>query len=127
MTRADVLDEFTRWSGYPSEPRELHTQWYSTDDMADEIVQLREQLAAVEAERDFEAKLHQHTQQKHAHALRERDRAKRILAALREPSEAVVNALRKHIGIYSLTTAAEFTDAFTAAVAAAEREVNNDN
>jgi hypothetical protein len=47
----------------------------------------------------------------------------RILAALREPSEAVLLAARKHIVSMGVTTMRDTQDVIRAAVAAAEREV----
>ena len=53
MTRDEVFQEFTRWTGWPNTTRTIHqTHWYDTDAMADDIVRLRDRLAAVEAERD---------------------------------------------------------------------------
>jgi hypothetical protein len=50
-------------------------------------------------------------------------RAERILAALREPSENVNDAMRLHIYSYRLTTMRDVNDGLRAAVAAAEKEV----
>jgi hypothetical protein len=52
------------------------------------------------------------------------DRLRRILAALRNPSDLMVDALREQI--YNLSCFDEALKAIRVAVAAAEQEVSND-
>jgi len=53
-------------------------------------------------------------------------RAERILAALQEPSENVIEAMRMHIYSYRLTTMRDVNDGLRAAVAAAEQETSTE-
>lgn len=138
--------------------REMHEGLYETcdvlDAMADEIVRLSERLAAVEAERDeptYVPEGHQSQAERElVVALRtiqrvsvERDAAFRILAALREPSDGVVEkaastmhdasepdgdcriAWEDCIPWYHITRRKMATAAIRAAVDAAEQVVHN--
>ncbi len=93
MTREDVLKEFGI------------DQW---DAMADEIVRLREIVERTEWERE---QAWQVTQQQ-----------ERILAALREPSEAVIEAALNECPGNFPADDSDVRDSIRAAVAAAEKE-----
>ena len=83
--------EFARWDVYPAPPPPDALVWWDTNAMADEIVRQRQRA----------------------------DRAERILAALREPSDEVVDA--------AMDAFVDWTDirhGIRAAIAAAEREVD---
>lgn len=147
MTREDVLKEFeyTRIDLIALE-NEPYTAWHE-DLMADEIVRLREalkhetqwadagidstefwqkqrddlaaKLAAVEAERDA---LRDELTQQSITLSAEHQRAERILAALREPSEAALKAACVAVVDSNCT----LRDVIIAAVAAAEQEVQGE-
>ena len=110
MTREEVLKEYayTRIDNdliaWENEP---YTAWH-TDAMADEIVRLRTQLAELNADRDLTFRIAEHNGQ-------EAIKANAILAALREPSEAVLLAAARF----------DTLEGLRAAVAAAEREVES--
>ena len=122
MTRDEVLEEFRSDA--------CENECDATDciverAMADEIVRLRDRLAAVEAERDAEKQRRREIDDEafvyaeQVEVMRRRaGSAERTLAALREPSVAIVRAAQQtwdgdycHMGV-----------AIRAAVAAAEQE-----
>ncbi len=106
MSRAEILEEF----GSAACENECEAgDCISERQMADEILRLRTQLAELNADRDLTFRIAEHNGQ-------EAIKANAILAALREPSEAVRKAAVLNYG-------GDLTDAIRAAVAAAEREV----
>ena len=123
MTRDDVLKEFSR-------PYQSHEDvgGPDADAMADEIVRLREENQTLHS-RILSGNLEDRSA---VHQLRDinlrhqevNDRLRRILAALRNPSDLMVDALREQI--YNLSCFDEALKAIRVAVAAAEQEVSND-
>lgn len=105
MSRDDMLTEFSEGTV---------TRHYNVPVMADEIVRLRTLL---EASVPDSMKLILKTYADLYDAICRADKAERILAALREPSEAAMKAAVMH---YS----GDLSDAIRAAVAAAEQEVD---
>ena len=127
--REDVLDEFDDRVDPNHRITTLGEQrWYTAQLMADEIVRLREQLAVSESLREAQVKeLSEHVLTL-VEALAEDGnalaKAERILAALREPSEKVVEAAwfktPGNFPVYENHMRA----AIRAAVAAAEKEAS---
>lgn len=117
MTREDVLKEFDPFVALGRIDQLLRI----AEAMADEIVRLREQL------RDMHTKVF-HVEEKATWVERERDQltslpAERTLAALREPSAAVIKAgLQQCYGNFPADWD-NIYNAIRAAVAAAEQEV----
>lgn len=127
MTRDEVLQEFAMWTGHPNPPRPLQTYWYNPESMADEIVRLR-------TERDDLRDMVNATQWGETVASAELEQLRRILAALREPSEAVIVAAEDAMDTASATdcvpgdwNTAWVLEAIRAAVAAAEQEVSHES
>lgn len=152
-TREALEKEFARWNGWPNPPRPLQTYWYDEHALFDRVVELTERLASVEADWDSACRM---VAEMHAAAVgeitgpqrrvvedvadvRERAiRAEAILAALREPSEAVVKHATQAAYESELVVWENMTDAFhhqamkyaratiRAAVAAAEQHALHD-
>jgi hypothetical protein len=116
MTRDEVLDEFR------SDACTCECEAWSCivdRNMADEIVWLRKENDIVVSMMVDQIPLLNQEQDTLAAVEAERDRADRILAALREPSEAVTKAAVLNYG-------GDLTDAIRAAVAAAEKETSTE-
>lgn len=102
MNRDDVLDKFSEGTV---------TKYYNVPAMADEIVVLRNDLVQME-------RLYRHHVEVSLDAIAKLKRAKAILAKLREPSEAVLDA-----AVLGLPLVGQI---IRAAVEAAEQEVDDD-
>lgn len=101
--------------------------------LAREIMRLREALDATEAERnamqremlDRMNKLHRVLGDPYGHLTKEVERLSRILAALRNPSEAMVKAVDTRL-VHALTRGDVFRELIIRAVKAAEQEASDD-
>jgi hypothetical protein len=92
--------------------------------LVQEIDRLREERDALQADILARSGFRTLWEIDHACVNNERDVALRILAALRNPSDLMVDALREQI--YDLSCFDEALKAIRVAVAAAEQEVSND-
>lgn len=133
--REDVLDEFDDRVDPNHRITTLGEQrWYTAQLLADEIVRLRDRLAAVEAERDAEKQRRREIDNEafvyaeQVEVMRRRaGRAERILAALREPSLKMREAVHDALNARAVTDpiiGEDIDEIIAAAVAAAEKEAS---